>query len=162
MYSFVSMWLRLANPGEMIQLSALIASLSFGETFFIVMSIHTFVTLFDWVFLWRASRFLFLLVFTINSRVFACHAFQLYFWHFITCSNVDDYFEGKIWTFLNQSSSCFGSIASNDDSVSSHFICFEPFQLDRHNHSLLQVTSNQWGIAQITHPLAEISGGTCT
>lgn len=51
MNSFVSMWLKLANPGEMVQLSALIASLSFGETFFIVMSIPTFVTLLDWVFL---------------------------------------------------------------------------------------------------------------
>ena len=51
MYSFVSMWHKLANPGEMVQLSALIASLSFGETFFIVMSIPTFVTLLEWVFL---------------------------------------------------------------------------------------------------------------
>ena len=43
MYSFVSMWLRLANPGEMIQLSALIASLSFGETFFSYCHVYTHI-----------------------------------------------------------------------------------------------------------------------
>ena len=48
-------------------------------TLVIIMSIPKFVTLFDWVFLWSASRFLFSLGYTINSHILACYVFQLCF-----------------------------------------------------------------------------------